>query len=349
MFMLAKRQTPIFIFAVSSLSIYAADTAIARSALFNAKPHLLSVAVLIDLTLVVPLLYYACVIRAGRAPFISIAPLVLLGCAVASIALPAAASRDYLQRIKYLAALPELLIVGYLFIKARQTWQSYPRADEASGDFVDRLRFICRGSLGEHVLAEVFVSELAMLYYAFFSWRARPPVLPAQTLSFSYHKKSGWAAILAALLIIITTESFVTHYFIQKWSSVAAWLLSALSVYCVVWLVGDYRAMCLRPIYFDEEALYLRQGLRWSARIPLCSIERIEVAGLNNVRQSAPDYFRAVALGEPDFFIVLKEVVVADGIFGLKKRFRQAGVSVDESQLFAEKLSEHIKSSQHIT
>lgn len=348
MFMLAKRQTPIFIFAVSSLFIYAADTAIARSALFNEKPHLLSVAVLIDLTLVVPLLYYACVIRAGRAPVISIAPLVLMGFAAASIALPAAAPRYYLQRVKYLAVLPELLIAGYLFIKAQRAWQSYPRADEASGDFVDRLRFICRASLGEHVLAEVFVSELAMLYYAFFSWRAKPHVLPAQTLSFSYHKKSGWASLLVALLMIVAAESFVTHYFIQKWSSVAAWVLSALSVYCVVWLVGDYRAICLRPICFDEEALYLRQGLRWSAQIPLCSIECIEVAGLNDVRQSAPDYFRAVVLGEPDFLIVLKEAVVAHGIFGLKKSFRQAGVAVDEPQLFAEKLDEHIKVAQSI-
>lgn len=343
--MLAKRQTNIFIFAVLSLSIYAAGTAIARSALFNTKPHLLSVAVLLDLTLVVPLLYYACVIRAGRAPVISIAPLVLLGFAVASIALPAAASRDYLPHIKYLAALPELLIVGYLLIKARQTWQSYPRADQASVDFVDRLRFICRASLGKNVLAEVFVSELAMLYYAFFSWRAVPP---ARALSFSYHKKSGWASMLCALLMVVAAESFVTHYFIQKWSSVAAWALSALSVYGAVWLIGDHRAMCLRPIFLDEEALYLRQGLRWSAQIPLCAIERIEVAGINDVRQSAPDYFRAVVLGEPDFLIVLKEAVVADGIFGLKKGFRQAGVAVDEAQLFAEKLNEHIKAAQSI-
>lgn len=343
--MLAKRQTPIFVFAFSLLFIYAVDITAARSALFNAKPHLLAVALLIDLALVVPLLYYYCIIRTGRLPLLTIAPVTMFGVLVASIVLPAEATND-LRNIKYLAALPELIIAVYAFSKAKGTLQIYRHTEVASGDFVERLRLSFQKSLGEYAFVEVVVSELAVLYYALFSWRAVAPAPPARTLHFSYHRKSNWASILAALLMIVAAEGFAVHFLIARWSNIAAWVLTASSVYGAVWLIGDYRAMCLRPIRIDEDALHIRLGLRWSARIPLCDIARVDSPGLDFVPQKSSGYLRSTVIGEPELLISLKHENIADGLFGLKKRFRQVGVAPDETGLFEVTLNEYIKTSQ---
>lgn len=343
--MLAKRRTPIFLFAFSLLFIYAVDITVVRSALFNAKPRALSAALLIDFALVVPILYYFCVIRTRRVPMLTIVPVMLLGIAAAFIVLPSEAANN-LQNIKYLAVLPELAIAVYLFSKAKSTLQIYRHADIASGDFVERLRLSCRKSMGERVFVEVVVSELSVLYYALFSWRDVVPAPPARTVHFSYHRKSNWASILAALLMIVAAEGFAVHFLIGRWSNVAAWVLTALSIYGAMWLIGDYRAMCLRPIRLDEEALHIHLGLRWSARIPLCDIARVESPGLDFVPQKSSGYLRSTVLGEPELLISLKHENIADGLFGLKKRFRQVGVAPDEIGLFEATLDEYIKTSQ---
>ena len=56
----------------------------------------------------------------------------------------------------------------------------------------------------------------------------------------------------------------------------AAWIVTVLDLYGVLWLVGDYHALRLRPTRIDDDTLVLSYGLRWRASIPLDAIGSVE-------------------------------------------------------------------------
>ena len=77
----------------------------------------------------------------------------------------------------------------------------------------------------------------------------------------------------------LVAETIALHFLVARWSEVAAWVLTGVSVYGAVWLVGDYRACVARRIEVTEESLRLRLGLRWEAEIPYSAIAEIVPLG----------------------------------------------------------------------
>ena len=71
------------------------------------------------------------------------------------------------------------------------------------------------------------------------------------------------------MMLVIPVETLVVHLLVSQWSDVAAWVLTAGSLYATLWLVADCRASVLRPIAFKGSVLEIRSGMRFSADIPL--------------------------------------------------------------------------------
>ena len=117
--------------------------------------------------------------------------------------------------------------------------------------------------LGPRV-AGVLATELALVAYAIGGWVRRPA--PDHTAR-SFTCLRAWTPLLAGLLVLLGVEIVGVHLLVSLASPTIAWVLTALSLYGVLWLVGDAQAARHRPILVDR--LLVRVGLRWTVEIPV--------------------------------------------------------------------------------
>ncbi len=197
---------------------------------------------------------------------------------------------------------------------------------------------IARQSLGQTVgprVADLVASEFALFYYAFFCWRRRPGMGPQL---FSHHQKNLSGVLTVGLILVTALEIVPVHLLLQLWSPTAAWVLTALTVYGFVWILGDYQAMRLRPHSLHKGVLHLRVGLRWSVEIPLASIVGLQRHKGYGKFPTKGKILKAVALGEPQFVIELSQPVTARGLYGLRREVRSIGFNVDDGARFEERI-----------
>ncbi len=289
-------------------------------------------ALTLDLTVVVPGLVYFLLVRARRVRWLAVVPVVVAGFAAAALTIPA--EHQGLLGVMRLAAIPaELLVVGYLVVLARRAWREGPRGE---GDFATRLRAAARGALPIRVAADILATEVAVMYYALRGGK-RAAEGPGE---FSVHRTSGYGTLLAGLGVVIGFEAVVMHVVVGLWSAAAAWVLTGLTVYALVWLVGDYRAIVARPMRVAAGRLSVRVGLRWEAEVPLGWIEAAEEVAGRGAKRDARAKGRekselvAVVMGEPNVRLRLGREVEVIGLFGMRRRVRETWVRVDEPARF---------------
>jgi hypothetical protein len=73
----------------------------------------------------------------------------------------------------------------------------------ARADLPERLKH----ALGDALQMRILATELSMLGFALFSWRARRE---AGTLTM--HRRSGWVSVCAALLLVSVPETLGLHF-----------------------------------------------------------------------------------------------------------------------------------------
>ena len=124
------------------------------------------------------------------------------------------------------------------------------------------------------------------------------------------------------------------HLVVRRWSPVAAWVLTALSVYAAIWIVALARSIVLRPVRVTADALILRVGLLWNVTVPRANVLRIGPMG------APPDrgYLRIGPLADPSFLIEAREPVIAEGPYGLRRTVSAIGLYVDDPAAFTASL-----------
>jgi hypothetical protein len=230
------------------------------------------------------------------------------------------------------------VLLGVVLARARRVSRVLRTADAA--DPVAKIRLACEGIFGEGKLAGFLAAEIAILRYALFSWRETRRHSPEESVTF--YRASGWPTVLAVVFLLIAGEGFGAHVLLSRWSLRAAWTFTALDVYSVLWLLGDFQALRLRPATFDGETLRLRFGMRWSAEIEasnILSVTRLAPGAF----PKAPDTLCFSMLDEPRYAVTFRGPVAFRGIAGLERRIRAVGVLPDDSpafeSLFADLLS----------
>jgi hypothetical protein len=166
-----------------------------------------------------------------------------------------------------------------------------------------------------------------MFYYALFSWLARPDV-PPQSRALTYGEASGVTQLLPFLAFILTLETTGVHLIVQRWSQTAAWILTALGAYALIWLLALWRSMHLRPILLTDEKLTLRVGYLFEAEVPRAQIAswRSPAGSLESFKKGL---FRNVRLNDPQFLIELSEPVTLRGPFGISRQISKLALAVD--------------------
>ena len=316
-------------FLLSAAAIYATLLALARSLSGLENAGQVALGMTADLVLTVPLLYYLMLVRGRGWPVFSVVPVFVASLAGAAAVLPAE-HQGALRAVELLAIPAEILLVGFLITRAVRVARGF--RGRRAGDVFESLRTSARETLGARLPAEVLAYEAATAYYAF---SRRPREAPPNGVTiFSHHRKILYGTVvlglsLAGLVEIVPVHLLVHHF----WSPIAAWVLTGLSVYGLLWLAGDYRAVVARPSLVDDDTLRLRVGLRWNTEIPRAAIRRISKL---DPRQPEPtgSYVRATLLGRPHHLIELDRPIAVRGVYGWRRSVETIGVTVDDDAAF---------------
>ncbi len=317
-------------FLVLLAGIYTTCFLLVNSTQFLQNADALAFGITADLTIVIPVLYYFLVVRTKKAPAISLVPVFLLSLVLASLLLPGN-HHTYLNMVKLLVAPAEIFAVGYIIWKVNNTVKAFRQAKSRAPDFYESLSISLRQTLGNNRAADVFASEIATFYFAFFSWR-KEPLMGENERAFSYYRECGWPAVMAIVCLMVVVETIAIHLLLQNWSVTAAWIFTALSIYSIFWLIGDFNAMRLRPILLSGDTLRIRIGLRWTLNIPCSEIESLQP--IKEIDRKIPGLLNAVVFGEPQFLLTLKNPLTASGFFGLSETVNQIVLAVDEGKEF---------------
>jgi len=185
---------------------------------------------------------------------------------------------------------------------------------------VVRLR---RGTSNIGLLGRVLATELTIMRFAFVGWR-RP-----RGDWFTVHRTNGWALYAGTFVALTLVETPLVHVALSAFGhATVAWVLTALSLYSVVWLVGDLHALRHGGVAVRGDMLVVQVGVRWNARIPraeivwaarcdgaTCKRSDFSVLGANVVlRLAAPHEVR--------------------GLFGRRRVVREVALSVDDADAF---------------
>jgi hypothetical protein len=297
------------VFLVLLSMVVAAETAALGSRGMVLHPDLTRGAVIFDLCVVPALLWWALVVRRGLARPRTIARIAVVSIAVCALL--------FGREVRLLAVPLELALVWLAVASVRRAVQARRASDAATA-----LRIGLSDALGDSAVTRALATELAIAWYALFSWGRRPPP------GFTAYKRAGWIAIYAAILLACVAEAIPLHFLFRRWGPLAAALSVVVHVYTVLWLIGDLRALVLRPIRVEGGTLLLRLGLRWEADIPLTAIAGVE-------RTGQAKGLRLGVLGTPNLAVRLHESMELHGPFGIRKRSDTLLLQVDEPDVLA--------------
>lgn len=333
----SRRSVPAAALLAAALAVVAVSTAVVRSPVFAAEPGALSLAVTFDLVVFLPGLYLLVAWRRGW-PRVSAIPVFGLCLATAYALLPAV-HQGYLEALEPALALLELAVLGLIAWKARQVGRELRRAGASGGgasDFPERFETALVRVLGHLGVARILATEASVLRYGLAGWgraAARGEGV------FSYHRKSGYGAIVGVFVWLILMETAGLHLLLSRWSPAAAWVLTGLTLYGVVFLLADYHAMRHRPLRIEDGELRLTVGLRWRLRLPLAEILEARVSGADpGPRQGL--LAAAVLRGRHNVLLTLHRSHRAVGFYGLTRECERLALTVDDPEAFVRALGE---------
>jgi len=304
-----------------ALAVFAAI--VMRMHAFAAHPDVLAWAFTCDLTISVPLLWWFFAVRTGRAGAVTLIPIFLAGVAVAARIIPSA-QHAFVDQLRFIAAPLDLVTIALVARRVARI-----RRIDAGSDPVDRIERACAELFGGGRAARVVAFEIATIYYAFSGWRKPAPH------GFTVHQRSGWSTIVGVFVFLIAIESVCAHLLVQLWSVKAAWIVTALDVYGVLWLLGDYHALRLRPTRIEGDALVLSYGLRWRASIPLDAIASVETVR-GEAEWKRKGILKIAILDEPRLLIRFKTPQTAHGLAGLIRTIEAVAILADDDEGFAD-------------
>ncbi len=288
-------------------------------------------AVTIDLVVVVPALYYLLVVRGLQLPAITVLPVFRLSLATASVVLPAG-DRELYDMLAYLARPAELGIASYVLYRIHLGWRAFRAAD--TSDVLSRYQLGVRAALPPGVpsidrAADAIAFEAALVSFATRPWRK--PESPAGAVPFPGHRGAAYGGVVVALLIVLAAELAVVHLLLSLWSTTVAWVVTGLTIYGAVWIVGDYQAVRLRPSWVDADSACLRLGLRWSVVVSRHAVRNVRKAAtgesVDGALQLALPYASRV-------LIELERPATAVGAYGIRRTVTAVELGVDDPDGF---------------
>jgi hypothetical protein len=311
---------------------------LSKSTFLVDNPAIGSFAITFDLLITAPLVYYL-LIRKSKIPVTTVVPILIVGLVVGTYVLPI--ENQYYLNLFKIWGLPivELFVLSFVIIKVRRSVNTYKQKKQGNTDFYSTLKETC-SELIPQKLVPFLCTEIAVIYYGFLNWKKHSP----KTNEFTYHKNSGTTALIWAIIFMVLVETFVLHILLVRWSNLAAWILSALSIYTAIQLFGFLKSLSQRPITISNNNLIVRYGILAETEIKLQDIDLIELStsDLKSDKQTK----KLSAFGELEShntIIKLKKEYSLFGLYGIRKKFTNLALYLDDKNEFKNKMEEILR------
>ncbi|MGC9946957.1 MAG: hypothetical protein ABSF64_11375 [Bryobacteraceae bacterium] len=291
--MLARKQAA-WMFLALAATVYTAVFCIARAHAAAVNAGAVGLGAACDLTITVPVLYYLLLVRPGHSSWMALIAVTLTGARLAGFLL-SAAEQTYLPPLRWIGVPLEIWVLVNVARGRRYGWAT-----------------------------KLAAAEIAVFYYAF-AWGARPQSVPGSR-AFGLAQASGYGMFSILIVIAVIVEGVPVHMLLSKWSHTAAWILTGVGIYSLLWMVALYRSLALRPVLVGSENVVLQVGFLWRAEF-----RRDQIRGITHFSATDTDYLSLVVVNEPQWLIELTEPVAVIGPFGRRTTATRIAVAVDDS------------------
>lgn len=177
----------------------------------------------------------------------------------------------------------------------------------------------------DNLLIKVLCQEVLVFYYALCSWKKKQPH------GFTVYKNSMYVPFLVMIFHAAFFEAVAFHWFFHDRMPILAWIHTVLSLYGLVFLLADFRALVLNPVRIDNGNLYLSNGLFKQTKIDLNNISNL----LTSVQDENIYHFKVLGNidEQPAFVIELKQMQKIQLVGGFEKKAKYIGVYADTPAL----------------
>jgi hypothetical protein len=327
---LSVRNFPFVFFAGFTLIILLSLLVISTSE-FLREPEIFAFALTADITLGIPLLFYFFVIRKYDLSLIFAVPVVIFSVVLANVLIPGT-HHYYLDFMKQGLVIGELILIIFGAVKIYKIVNEFKKIKTLNFDLIEKLVQTFNNIFGRSGINEILVSEISMLYYSLFFWKAEKEY-SAQLPYFTYHKKSSYLQFWCVILFVLVLETFAIHALLVNWNTVLTYIFLGISFYTFLFLIADLTSVLKRPVVISEGNLYLRTGLRWRAEIPLNKIESFEEY---KAKTKDKGILNISLIGESNVVIIFNDAVEFKGIYGIRKNVNKILLFIDDIKGFRE-------------
>jgi hypothetical protein len=294
-------------------AIYAACTAIALSAW--SSHQLVATGVAFDLTITSTFAFWLLAVRPGHAQPKAMIRVAAIGFVVAKLLVG-------LGALGMVGALAETAVVVWLAIRIRRIARRARELRRLGHGLHASLDIAFTDVLRPRAVASGIATEVSTMILAVTGWFRRAPA------GYSMHRNTGFMMIVGVLCALAVVEAVGMHVVVMQWSSTAAIVLTILSIYGLVWLLGMTHAVRLSPLRFLGDDLIIERGLRARLAVP-----RGLVAEATPVTAKV-DGALDLAYFDANLLLVFREPVVVHGLFGRTKTTDRITLSVDDREGF---------------
>ncbi len=299
----------------------------------------MTVGIILDLVLTIPVIYWL-LIRSTDIPKITIVPILIGGLVLTNFILPESQQALAGNFRHILIPMIELGVFFYLINLAKKTSQKFNALNNRDTDFLEAIRKMVQDVFPMKTFAKALSFEIAVFYYAFFLW-SKPKKIAAH--QFTYHKKSGAAALFYALTMIILVESFAVHLLVAPYSPIFAWLLTISSLYLGVQFYAHIKAMKRRLITIENEQIFFRNGIFVNTQVALNNINAIELSQRQIKTDRKVEKFALVGdLELHNIVLHLKKPIEIEGFYGVKKQAEVLLIWVDKKDAFVQRIQRYL-------
>lgn len=316
------------------LALYGIDLACVTTVPAAAADYVRAIAVPFDLMVCVPAVFYLLVIRRNNLSSALLLPVIALGGAASFALAPAGQFSLYFP----LAVAALALEITIAVRESRKVVRAYRQAKQESTRPNDWFTAAVFALVRNQRVARMASLELTVEWYLLRSWKREPDV-PAGYRAFTYHQQSGYTALIGVMVAIMLVETVAVHLLVAQWSILAACILTLLSLYSCVFMIGDARAAVLNPLLVGENELIARWGSYFYERIPLDAIASV---GTSEPSPNAPKSERLsmAAMGGNPCWIEFARPVEVSTITGTTRSIRWLAISPDNPTAFKHTIAE---------
>ena len=300
------------------------------SAKFRLNNDLLSNGILVDLLITAPLVYFLA-IRKSNISKLTITRVFIVGLLFAGLILRSH-SNPILQIIKtWISPIIEAFVILIICKKFYIANKNAKAKNNNKVDFLLHCRSIMFEILGNEKVANIVSSEVAVIYYAFFSTKDKS--IDYKT-KFTSYKENGLPTVLIAILSIFLIETTGVHFLLSLWSKTIAWMLTGLSFYTCLQLFAHIRALKARPIIINSNSFEVHNGLAGDAFIQFDNIEKIELSNKKPMGRESIKISLLKGLENHNTVVYLKTPIEVTKIFSIKKKTDTVLFFVDKPKEF---------------